>query len=259
MAFSGGVFSLASGNPVTTATTISSTWANDTLSDIATGLSTCLLKDGSQTVTANIPMSSFKLTGLAAGSTAGDSVRFEQVYEVLLQTNTPSASTTTPFDNLLTSTYGTYIIELINITVGTDQEAISLQVGTGSGPTYQATNYQYGKVTVAGTGTTAGGESGAAASDNIATQIVMTRLNGNAGAVGNAAGEGLNGYVKLWNPSGASHKRITWQVSYTDSNGNLEYYAGAGFWKDTTAITSVLLKTVTGGTLTGTLKLYGLK
>lgn len=45
----------------------------------ATGLSSCLLKDGTQTVTANIPMATYKLTGLGAGSAAGDSVRYEQV------------------------------------------------------------------------------------------------------------------------------------------------------------------------------------
>ena len=78
MPFAAGTFSLVAGNPVTTATTISSTWANNTLSDIATGLSTCLLKDGSQTVTGNIPMAGFKLSGLGAGSTAGDSIRYEQ-------------------------------------------------------------------------------------------------------------------------------------------------------------------------------------
>jgi len=55
MAFSGGVFSLIAGNPVTTGTVISSTWANNTLSDIASGLTTCVLKDGSQTITAQIP------------------------------------------------------------------------------------------------------------------------------------------------------------------------------------------------------------
>lgn len=79
MPFSSGTFSLTSGNPVTTATTISSTWANNTLSDIATGLSTCVLKDGTQTMTANIPMGGYKFTGLAAGTTAGDSLRYEQL------------------------------------------------------------------------------------------------------------------------------------------------------------------------------------
>lgn len=39
MAFSNGVYTLASpGNPVTTGTTISSSWANSTLSDLATAL-----------------------------------------------------------------------------------------------------------------------------------------------------------------------------------------------------------------------------
>lgn len=81
MAFSSGTFSLYTpGNPVVTGTTISSTWANNTLNDIATGLSTCLLKDGTQTVTANIPMNSFKFTGLAAGTAAGNSLRYEQLW-----------------------------------------------------------------------------------------------------------------------------------------------------------------------------------
>lgn len=79
MSYSAGVFTLKAGNPVVTGTTISSTWANNTLSDIATGLSTCLLKDGTQIVTANIPMAGFIFTGLGAGDAAGESVRFEQV------------------------------------------------------------------------------------------------------------------------------------------------------------------------------------
>ena len=57
MAFNGsGTFALYSpGNPVVTGTTISSTWANNTLSDIATGLSTCITKNGQTTTTATIP------------------------------------------------------------------------------------------------------------------------------------------------------------------------------------------------------------
>lgn len=81
MPYSSGTFSLYTpGNPVVTGTTISSTWANNTLSDIATGLSTAVLKDGTQTLTANIPMGGFKLTGLGAGTAAGNSIRYEQVY-----------------------------------------------------------------------------------------------------------------------------------------------------------------------------------
>jgi len=81
MSFNGsGTFVINStGNPVVTGTVISSTWLNALTADLATGLSTCVLKDGSQTITANIPMSSYKLTGLAAGTSNGDSVRFEQL------------------------------------------------------------------------------------------------------------------------------------------------------------------------------------
>jgi hypothetical protein len=56
MSFSSGTFSLyVVGNPVVTGTTITSSWANNTLDDIATGLSTCVLKDGTQTTTSAVP------------------------------------------------------------------------------------------------------------------------------------------------------------------------------------------------------------
>ncbi len=48
---SGGVYSLPAGNPVVTNTTISSTWANTTLSDIATALTGSLARDGSGAMT----------------------------------------------------------------------------------------------------------------------------------------------------------------------------------------------------------------
>jgi hypothetical protein len=67
------------GNPVITGTTISSTWANNTLNDIATALTNSIAKDGQTTPTANLPMGTFKLTGLGAGSAATDSVNMSQL------------------------------------------------------------------------------------------------------------------------------------------------------------------------------------
>lgn len=64
-----GLFTLYSpGNPVVTGTTISSTWANNTLSDIATGLSTAITKNGQTVVTANIPFGGYNLTGVGSGN-----------------------------------------------------------------------------------------------------------------------------------------------------------------------------------------------
>ena len=95
MAFSGGTYTLPAGNPVTAGNTIEASWANTTLNDIATALSTCVLKDGTQTLTANIPMGGFKLTGLAAGSSANDSVRMAQLQGGSVSYLTGTAGTNT--------------------------------------------------------------------------------------------------------------------------------------------------------------------
>ncbi len=80
MPFSSGTFSLVAGNPVVTGTTISSTWAINTLNDIANnGLSLCLIKDGAQTPTANLTMGGFRLTTLGAGTAVADAPRVSQV------------------------------------------------------------------------------------------------------------------------------------------------------------------------------------
>jgi hypothetical protein len=74
-----GTYSLYTpGNPVVTGTTISSTWANNTLNDIATALTNSIAKDGQTTPTANLPMGTFKLTGLGAGSARTDSLNLGQ-------------------------------------------------------------------------------------------------------------------------------------------------------------------------------------
>lgn len=73
-----GTYSLVAGNPVVTGTTVSSTWANTTLSDIATALTQSIAVDGQSPITANLPLNNHKLTGVAAGSTAGDALVYAQ-------------------------------------------------------------------------------------------------------------------------------------------------------------------------------------
>jgi len=81
MPFSGsGTFSpYTPGNPVVSGTTISSSAFNNTIQDIATGLTNAITRDGQSPATANIPMGGNKLTGLAAASANGDAVRYEQL------------------------------------------------------------------------------------------------------------------------------------------------------------------------------------
>ncbi|MDD4971860.1 MAG: hypothetical protein PHT07_20740 [Paludibacter sp.] len=87
-----GTYSLVSGNPVVTNTTISSTWANNTLSDIATALTQSLAKDGQTVPTANLPLGGFKFTGLGAGAGTGDSLRYDQLFSQGNPTDIASAA-----------------------------------------------------------------------------------------------------------------------------------------------------------------------
>lgn len=60
-----GNFNLVSGNPVVTNTVISSTTQNNTMSDVASGLTQSLSRDGQTTPTADLTMGNFKLRNLA--------------------------------------------------------------------------------------------------------------------------------------------------------------------------------------------------
>jgi len=95
-----GSYSLPAGNPVTTGTTISSTWANNTLSDIATALTGSVSKDGQTTMTGNLPMGGFKVTGLAAPTVSGDALTYgENAYVANLDFSGTGRRITGDFSN----------------------------------------------------------------------------------------------------------------------------------------------------------------
>lgn len=81
MSYNGtGTFNInTAGQPVVSGTTITSTAFNLLTADLATGLTTALTKDGQTTPTANIPMGTFKLTGLGAGTAATDAAQYGQL------------------------------------------------------------------------------------------------------------------------------------------------------------------------------------
>lgn len=74
-----GVFNVNSaGLPVVAGTLITSATFNAYTADVAAALSTALYSDGQRVNAANQNMGGFKLTGLAAGASPGESVRYEQ-------------------------------------------------------------------------------------------------------------------------------------------------------------------------------------
>ena len=74
-----GVYSLPAGNPVVTGTSISSTWSNTTLSDIATALTGSVASDGQTPMTGNLDMNSQKVTLLANGTVSTDAINLGQL------------------------------------------------------------------------------------------------------------------------------------------------------------------------------------
>jgi microcystin-dependent protein len=74
-----GTYILPTGNPVVTGTTISSNWANTTLSDMATALTGSVAADGQTPITGNLQMGGNKITGLADGSALTDAATYGQV------------------------------------------------------------------------------------------------------------------------------------------------------------------------------------
>ena len=69
-----GTYTLPAGNPVVTGTTIASTWANNTLSDIATALTGSLASDGQTPMTGNLDANSNKIVNLATPTLTADAV-----------------------------------------------------------------------------------------------------------------------------------------------------------------------------------------
>lgn len=76
-----GNFQLVSGNPVVSNTVISSTTQNNTMSDVASGLTQSLSRDGQTTPTANLTMGNFRLTNMANASARTDAVNAGQIQD----------------------------------------------------------------------------------------------------------------------------------------------------------------------------------
>ena len=88
-----GVYSLPAGNPVVTGTTIASTWANTTMTDLASALTDSVAADGQTPMTGNLDLNTHKIVNLVAGSAAGDAIEFAQFKTPTFTGNVTMSST----------------------------------------------------------------------------------------------------------------------------------------------------------------------
>jgi hypothetical protein len=143
------------------------------------------------------------------------------------------------------SDYDEYVIELINLQVGTNDAGILGRVSTDGGATFSATTYartfQYG---AANNTTSGGGATGATSWD----------ISGNQS---NASTNCLVGFLKLYNPlSAALYKQLVGCVAWGHTGVDWISTEYSLIWKTITAINAFRLLT-SSGTMTGTVRVYG--
>ena len=90
-----GTYSLPVGNPVTTGTTISSTWANNTLNDIASSLTASIAYDGQTAPIANLPMATYAHTNVGNATVRNMYASAGQVQDSTFQYLTSATGTNT--------------------------------------------------------------------------------------------------------------------------------------------------------------------
>lgn len=69
-----GTYTLPAGNPVVTGTTISSSWANNTMNDLAAALTDSVAADGQTPMTGDLDLNTNKIVNLADPTLAQDAV-----------------------------------------------------------------------------------------------------------------------------------------------------------------------------------------
>lgn len=230
-----GTYILPTGNPVVTGTTITSNWANTTLSDIGTALTGSVAADGQTPITGNIQMGGNKITGMADGSAATDAATVAQVAAVnSVMTGSiqmwPTASAPTGYllcaGSAVSRTTYAALFAIIGTTFG---------VGDGS-TTFNLPNYTNRMPY----GTTVGATGGSADSVVVSHTHTITDSGHTHGLVGNTVNNnngiptGLTNSAPSYTGPGGGISSNTTGISVntagvSGTNANLPPYLGINF------------------------------
>ena len=232
-----GTYTLPAGNPVVTGTSIASTWANNTMTDLANALTDSVAADGQTTMTGNLKMGANKITGLADATLITDATTKGQMDTAIAAAVAAGVAGKQAEITAIGILKGAGAGSISAATAGTDYAGISnVQTFTAG---------QRGEVTVLTSGSTV--NTNLADSNNfsltLATNATLANptniVAGQSGVITitqDATGSRTLAYGSYWKFAGATAPTLTTTASAVDV---LVYYV-----ESSTRITAALINNV---------------
>jgi hypothetical protein len=216
-----GTYSLPAGNPVVTGTVISTTWANNTMNDIASALTGSVAADGQTPMTGPLNLNSNKITNLADPTLAQD------------------AATKNYTDNAISTAGSAYLAKASNLSDVASASTSRTNLGLGSIATQAASSVTITGGSITGITDLAVADGGTGASSFTANNVLLGNGTSSFQTVApSTAGNVLtsNGttwtssantqYVKVWvnfDGTGTPAIREDFNVSSITDNGTGDY------------------------------------
>jgi hypothetical protein len=120
-----GVYTLPAGNPVVSGTVIATSWANNTMNDLAAAITDSVAADGQTPMTGSLNLNSNKIVNLATGTVATDGINYAQF-------NTPTFGGAVVCSSTLTVTGATALNGGLAVTGNTTVTGNGSFTGDGS-------------------------------------------------------------------------------------------------------------------------------
>lgn len=164
---------------------------------------------------------------------------------VLLESQTASASASLVFDNIFTSLYDDYIVEILGLIPSADNN-INLEISIDNGATYLNTNYIYAMT----------GISDANLNFNFSSKVGTVYLIG--GPV-ESTREGAFGILRMWAPlTTGVGKQFHFDGGWAHSDTNRYAWSGSWWHATTSAITAIRITPAAGTITSGIIRVYGI-
>jgi hypothetical protein len=185
-------------------------------------------------------LTSWIMVGYFPGAATGTGIK-------LIKTQAASASATIDFVNgvssvIMDDTYDTYQVRVSSFRAATDNTTLWLRVGTGVGPTYQTTGYDWTAYSTS-------------LSDGEAAASAIELGGGYSNTPTSEVGDVI---VSFSDPEVANKHVFTFQYSFTDFNNLIQSWSGGGRYNTAVVITAIRFQMDSGNIAAGRFSLYGM-